>query len=159
MELNQKPDSKLTYFWQFIFFLLVEEIWNYLMHASFHLVPWLYRFHKIHHEYTIPVGFIGQYTHPIEYVLSNSLSTALGYKILTIFCPVHIFSIIIWLTFRVIETCDSHAGYNWPWIQSGLILGNSGDNYHFFHHKFNVGNYAGIMYFMDSIFHTNTKFW
>lgn len=69
------------------------------------------------------------------------------------------FSLIIWMTFRVFETNDSHAGYNWPWIQSALIPGNSGDNYHYFHHRINVGNYAGIMYFMDSLFGSNDEFW
>jgi sterol desaturase/sphingolipid hydroxylase (fatty acid hydroxylase superfamily) len=138
--------------------LIVEEIWNYIMHSLLHQKK-LYWIHKPHHEYIIPISISGQYIHPIEYITSSALSTALGYKILSRWYPIHIFSIIIWITFRVFETNDSHAGYNWPWIQSALIPGNSGDSYHYFHHRVNVGNYAGIMYFMDSLFGSNNEFW
>jgi len=71
------------------------------MHALLHQ-PAFYWIHKPHHEYNIPVSIAGQHIHPIEYILSSSISTGLGYKILTAFTPVHIFSLIIWMIFRVI---------------------------------------------------------
>ena len=48
MQMEDLPESKLTYFWQFVFFLIVEEIWNYLMHALLHQ-PSFYWIHKPHH--------------------------------------------------------------------------------------------------------------
>lgn len=33
------------------------------------------------------------------------------------------------------------------------------ENYHYFHHRVNLGNYSGILYFMDSLFGTNAEYW
>lgn len=48
MQMEDLPESNFTYFWQFVFFLIVEEIWNYLMHALLHQ-PGFYWIHKPHH--------------------------------------------------------------------------------------------------------------
>lgn len=128
------------------------------MHALIHQKKF-YWIHKMHHEYNISVSIAGLYVHPIQYIISSTLSTTLGYKIISQFYPVHIFSIMIWLMFRLMEINDSHCGYSWPWAQSSMIPFNTADNYHYFHHRTNVGNYSNILYFMDSICGTNKEYW
>ena len=158
MKMEELPTSKFTYVWQFCFFLILNEIWSFLMHALIHQ-PKLYWMHKMHHEYAVPIAISGIYVHPVQYVLSSTISTCLGFKILLNFYPVHAFSIAIWLTFRMVEINESHCGYNWPWSQAALLPFSIPENYHFFHHRVNAGNYAGILYFLDSLFGTNAEYW
>ena len=72
--------------------------------------------------------------------------------------PVHIFSVIIWLTFRVIESSDGHCGYDWPWALSHWLPFSAGGNYHFFHHSRNSGNYGAILHIMDTLSGTNNEY-
>ncbi|KAJ8344609.1 hypothetical protein AAFF_G00222130, partial [Aldrovandia affinis] len=49
---------------------LLEEVIFYYSHRLFHH-PTLYKhIHKIHHEWTAPIGVISLYTHPVEHVVS-----------------------------------------------------------------------------------------
>ena len=89
--------------WQFIFFMLVEDLLFYWSHSMLHN-PKLYWIHKKHHEYNITVTIAATYAHPLEYLLGNAVPTGLGYHILAKFTPVHYVSIIAWLVFRLFET-------------------------------------------------------
>jgi sterol desaturase/sphingolipid hydroxylase (fatty acid hydroxylase superfamily) len=143
--------------WQFIVFLAVEEVTFYFAHRLIHL-PQFYWIHKDHHEYNVTIALAAQYAHPIEQILANSIPAGLGYKMLSKVYPVHMVAIIIWLSFRLFETCDGHSGYNWPWGQSQLLPFSAGGSYHYFHHKQNVGNYGAIMTIFDTIFDTNKDY-
>jgi sterol desaturase/sphingolipid hydroxylase (fatty acid hydroxylase superfamily) len=99
-----------------------------------------------------------QYAHPIEQLFANSVPAGLAYKFLSNVYPVHIFTILIWLTFRLFETCDGHSGYEWPWAQSSLLPFSAGGSYHYFHHKQNVGNYGAILNVLDTAFGTNIEY-
>jgi hypothetical protein len=56
-----------------------------------------------------------QSPHPLEAVFGNAIPAFLGYKILSNLTHVHAISIWIFFTFRIIEGCDSHCGYEWSW--------------------------------------------
>lgn len=154
---SEQIPSLWTNLWQFAFFLMVEEVTFYFAHLLLHN-PKYYWIHKKHHEYNITVTLAAEYAHPIEHLLANTICTGLGFKLLSGYANVHIFTVIIWMTFRVLETCDGHSGYDWSWAQSGLFPFSGGGRYHYFHHKQNSGNYAGILSFMDTLFDTNKEF-
>lgn len=59
----------------------------------------------------------------------------------------------------MVEINDSHCGYIFPWFQSAIIPFTIPDNYHYYHHRVNQGNYAGILYFLDSLCGTNSDYW
>ena len=63
--------------------------------------PKLYWIHKKHHEYHVTITLAAQYAHPIEQLLANTVPVGLAYKLLARVYPVHIFTVIIWLTFRI----------------------------------------------------------
>ena len=146
------PD-KFTIFWQFMFYLFMEELLFYIAHRSFH-IPKMYFLHKQHHEYNAPISLAFVYSHPLEQ-LTNVIATGLTYKIFADYYPVHIFTVIIWLNFRLIESLDGHSGYDWPWGISNWVPFSAGGRYHFFHHSNNVGNYGGIIHLFDTLLGTN----
>jgi len=148
--------SRLTIFWQFMFFLYMEELIFYTAHRLFHY-PKLYFLHKTHHEYNVSIALTFVYNHPVDQ-LSNVIATGLAYKLLSEVYPVHIFTVIIWLNFRLIETMDGHCGYDWPWAIANWVPFSAGGRYHFFHHSNNVGNYGGIVHIFDTLLGTNQAY-
>lgn len=127
-----------------------------MAHSSIHN-PKIYWIHKTHHEFNTTIALASNYSHPIEFILV-SIPTLLGYKLVHPFYPVHIFTLIIWLTYRIAETCDAHSGYEWPWAQAALFPMSGGSEYHNFHHSKNAGNYCGFFKFWDCVYNTNKDF-
>jgi sterol desaturase/sphingolipid hydroxylase (fatty acid hydroxylase superfamily) len=154
--MEEIPDTK-TIVWQFIFFLLMEDLFFYIGHSTLHR-PQFYWIHKKHHEYANTVSIAAEYAHPIEHVFGNSLPTFIGYKVLSHIYPVHSITIWVFLTFRILETCDGHSGYEWSWAQSELLPFSAGSSYHNFHHSHNSGNYGSIFKIWDSLFGTNSDY-
>lgn len=140
--------------WQTIFCIIVHEIAFYFVHRLLH-TPRFYWIHKVHHEYNVPISLAVQHAHPIEQIFANLIPTGLGYTILSGIYPIHMITIIVYLTLRTIESLETHSGYEWPWSQPQLLLFSAGSNYHYFHHKQNIGNYGGILHIVDTIFNTN----
>ena len=152
---NEPPST--TMLWQIAFFFIANEVGFYFAHRLIHH-PSLYWIHKKHHSYNSTIALAAQYCHPIEMVLANNLPTGIGIKILSFFYPVHIYTIIIWFTFRVVETNDGHCGYDWPWAQAELLPLSAGGNYHAFHHSRNSGNYGAMIHFIDTLLGTNEDY-
>ena len=59
-------------------FIIVEEFGFYYSHILLHSKLLYKSLHKIHHEWTAPVGLAALYAHPLEHILSNLLPIALG---------------------------------------------------------------------------------
>jgi sterol desaturase/sphingolipid hydroxylase (fatty acid hydroxylase superfamily) len=87
-----------------------------------------------------------------------AVPAVLGFKILSLFISVHIFSLLIWLTFRAVDSCDSHCGYEWSWSQSSVLPLATGYEYHNFHHSKNVGNFGSFFKLWDCLLGTNLHF-
>lgn len=151
--MDDVPDLK-TILWQFTLFLVVEDFLFYWFHRLFHH-PKLYWIHKHHHEYRNTIAFAAQTAHPLEGITGSSIPLFLGFKVLSHFTGVHVITIWVFFTFRIIEGFDSHSGYEWGWGQAELIPFNSGSAYHSFHHSHNVGNFSSFFKFWDSLCGTN----
>lgn len=124
----------------------VEEIGFYYGHRLMH-VPWLYkRFHKQHHEWTAPCGWVAIYADPLEHVMSNLLPVMTGPWL----CGSHVILYWFWLWLAVFVTIQVHSGYHFPFLPS--------PEFHDFHHlKFNV-NY-GVLGFLDWFHCTDGMFY
>ena len=128
----------------------------YTAHRTLHN-PNLYKFHKKHHEYNVPIALAYIYSGVIEHI-ANTVATGVTYTLLSRVYPVHIFTIIIWLVYRVTESMDGHCGYDWPWAVSNWVPFAAGGDYHFYHHSHNIGNYGGIVHIFDTLLGTNGPF-
>ena len=108
-------------------FVLVEEVGFFYTHLALHN-PTLYRrVHKIHHEWSAPLGLTSLYAHPLEHALSNLLPVALGPLLL----GSHLVTAWAWYALSLTSTVNAHSGYHLPLLPS--------PEFHDYHHlKFRV---------------------
>ena len=156
MDPAQEPPVT-TMLWQFVVMFVAQEVGFYLVHRTVHH-PSLYWIHKKHHNYYSTITLAAQYCHPLEQMMANVVPTGIGYTLLSKVYPVHIYAVIIWLTFRMFETYDGHCGYDWPWSQAGILPFSAGGTYHSFHHSKNSGNYSAMLHILDTVLTTNDDF-
>ena len=71
----------------------------------------------------------------------------------------HFVTLMVWGSLRVIETHDSHSGYEFPWSVFRIIPFGTDSTYHSYHHSENIGNYSSFMTIWDTLFDTNKDFY
>ena len=72
--------------------------------------------------------------------------------------PVHFATMFIFFTFRLIETCEGHCGYEWSWSTTSFLPFKLDSDYHNFHHAYNIGNYGSMFGFWDNMMGTNKAY-
>lgn len=105
----------------------------------------------MHHEYKQPHSWAVEYSHPVEYVLANSIGIFLG----AILLSSHIHTFYIWIAIRTAEGVDGHSGYDFWFSPFRYFPFRPGANVHDYHHSHNVGNYGSFFVFWDTICGTN----
>ncbi|XP_051536604.1 fatty acid hydroxylase domain-containing protein 2 [Myxocyprinus asiaticus] len=124
---------------------LMEEILFYYTHRLVHHPSLYKKIHKIHHEWTAPIGVVSLYAHPVEHVLSNMLPALIGPVLL----GSHLATTSLWFTIALLVTTISHCGYHLPLLPS--------PEFHDFHHlKFN--QCYGVLGVLDRLHGTDDKF-
>ncbi|KAI9218734.1 hypothetical protein BC828DRAFT_387801 [Blastocladiella britannica] len=122
--------------------LAIEEVLFYSAHRLFHY-GWFYKsFHKLHHEFTAPIGLAATYAHPLEHTLANLTPLMMGPALFAM----HPFSVVIWLTMAVTNTVHTHSGYElfgWPTARK-----------HDYHHYAFIYQF-GVSGFVDKFFGTD----
>lgn len=113
-----------------VFSFFVEDFYFYWVHRLLHWGVWYKYIHKIHHEYAAPIGMAAEYAHPLETLLLG-FGTMLG-PFLTFD---HIFTIYVFLFFRLYQTIEHHCAYEYPWSPSKWLPLWSGAQFHDYHHE------------------------
>jgi len=130
---------------EFAVFLLVEEVAFFYSHRLAHHRRFYKYVHKVHHEWTAPVGLTALYAHPLEHVVSNMLPVSLG----PLVCGSHLATAWLWTTIAIATTINSHGGYHFPFFPSPEA--------HDFHHlKFN--QCFGVLGILDYLHGTDSMF-
>ena len=112
--------------------------------------------HKQHHQYAVTISLAAEYAHPIEFVFGNLIPTIFGAFLLD--DKAHIVTYMTYLVVALMGTTDQHCGYEFPWSPFCLLPTASYSDYHNFHHYQNVGNYAGVFTFWDTLCGTNRAY-
>ncbi|XP_057497975.1 methylsterol monooxygenase 1-1-like [Actinidia eriantha] len=140
-------------FWQLLVYVLVEDYTNYWLHRSLHC-KWGYdKIHRVHHEYTAPIGFAAPYAHWAE-VLILGFASFLGPMIV----PGHMITFWLWMIMRQMEAIETHSGYDFPWSPSKFIPFYGGSEYHDYHHFVggrSQSNFASVFTYCDYIYGTD----
>ncbi len=142
---------------QFAIMIFFEDLFFFIFHCLLHQ-PILYRFHKLHHEYKTTINLAGFHFDLVEVFLTQTVAAFLVLKIGSLYAPIHISFIVIFLALRTNDTNSSHCGYNFSWIPMQVLPFCTYDDFHDFHHSHNVGNYASHFRLWDTVFNTNESF-
>jgi len=80
----QSAVSAQPYFVQIVEVIVLSDIGFYFTHRAFHAVPWLWRFHAIHHSIEELDWLAGARVHPVDQILTKGISLlpvfALGFS-------------------------------------------------------------------------------
>ncbi|TPX61579.1 hypothetical protein SpCBS45565_g07215 [Spizellomyces sp. 'palustris'] len=126
--------------------LIVEEILFYYSHRLLHARPIYKYIHKLHHQFTAPVGMSAEYAHPIEHVLSNIVPVVVG----PILMGSHLVTMWLWLSMALFTTVTVHAGYDSP-LHRGIA------RFHDMHHE-KFTSCFGVMGALDLLHGTDHAF-
>ncbi|XP_019170427.1 PREDICTED: methylsterol monooxygenase 1-1-like isoform X5 [Ipomoea nil] len=138
---------------QLMVYFFVEDYTNYWIHRFLHC-KWGYeKIHKVHHEYTAPIGFAAPYAHWAE-ILILGIPSFLGPAMV----PCHIITFWLWIGLRQIEAIETHSGYDLPWTPTKYIPFYGGPDYHDYHHYvggLSQSNFASVFTYCDYIYGTD----
>ncbi|XP_075522877.1 methylsterol monooxygenase 1-1-like [Primulina tabacum] len=138
---------------QLVVYFIVEDYANYWVHRLLHS-KWGYdKIHKVHHEYTAPIGFAAPYAHWAE-ILILGIPSFLGPAMV----PGHIITFWLWIALRQIEAIETHSGYDFPWTPTKYIPFYGGADYHDYHHYVggqSQSNFASVFTYCDYIYGTD----
>ncbi|OMH79866.1 Methylsterol monooxygenase [Zancudomyces culisetae] len=146
---------------QTFIFMLSDDFWHYWIHRLMHMGFLYQRIHKVHHEYTVPFGLIGDYSHPIESIILalTAITGPVMYSWLATytgsFKGAHVIAIFSWIAVKTLESLEVHTGYDFPWSLNNWIPIWAGADHHDYHHMEFLNNFASIFRHMDYIFGTD----
>ncbi|KAL8138716.1 hypothetical protein V2J09_004717 [Rumex salicifolius] len=141
---------------QLAVYFMVEDYTNYWIHRLLHC-KWGYeKIHKVHHEYTAPIGFAAPYAHWAE-ILILGIPSFLGPAM----APGHMITFWLWIALRQIEAIETHSGYDLPWTPTKYIPFYGGAEHHDYHHYvggLSQSNFASVFTYCDYIYGTDKGF-
>ncbi|VEU44141.1 unnamed protein product [Pseudo-nitzschia multistriata] len=118
---------------------LIHEFGFYATHRLMHAIPFLHRYHKVHHEYKTNTVLAAQHNHPVDYVLSIAGPALLS---LTLVPASHSVTQFQWILWALCANMDDHLGYAFPWSPVRWFPFASATEEHEFHHSHNKGCYS-----------------
>lgn len=142
---------------QVIFMTMCEDFMFYHTHRLLHH-PKLYPLiHKEHHKFFDTIVIASMNALPLEFLFANALPTTLGAILLN--GRAHVLSQIAFSWIRLIETAESHGGYEFPWAVTRFVPLSITTKMHHYHHSHNVGCFATFFTIWDSIYGTHTDYY
>jgi lathosterol oxidase len=136
-----------------VLMIILHDTYFYWAHRFMHLKKIYPHVHLIHHHSINPTPFAAYSFHPYEGFLQVII---LPIFVLTI--PTHVYAVLIWLTFSIIENVAGHLGYELfkPGFTKHKLKGLSNTvTHHNMHHSHFNYNYGLYFNFWDQLMNTN----
>ena len=127
---------------------VLHEFGFYMTHKWMHSNPFLYRYHKIHHEYKMNVCIAAQHNHPVDSLLSIVTPAILS----TAIVKPHSFTTFQWGLWVLYANLDDHVGYAFPWSAVRWFPTAALTDEHEFHHSKNLGCYGSKLNIFNLLF-------
>ncbi len=146
----QGPIGRLPWLVQFLFAIVVADLAQYALHRALHVVPFLWRFHAIHHSSLSLDWIAGSRSHVVDDVIVRG-----GILIPMMF----LFSneiIVAYLVFVTLHATWTHANFgpSFTWLEPYVVV----PRYHHWHHTSKTEgidkNFAIHFPFIDKLFGT-----
>jgi lathosterol oxidase len=134
---------------QFVEVLLVADLSQYTVHRLFHTVPWLWRFHEIHHSSRTMDWLAGSRLHLLDIVVTRGLSFVPLYVLG--FAQAPVFAYVLFVSFQAVLI---HANVRWRFGPLRWVLATP--QYHHWHHAVEPVdvNFAVHLPVIDAVFGT-----
>jgi sterol desaturase/sphingolipid hydroxylase (fatty acid hydroxylase superfamily) len=126
----------------------------YFAHRLQHATPWMYKWHKIHHEAVRPTASHGVWGDDKDGILGVLLPVLAP----AFFFRMHFWTFICWVQIHAAHTYFDHSGYDLPYSPFQLIPFGSRSRAHYFHHSHNMGNYGVYFPIWDWMFGTDKAY-
>ncbi|WP_293894179.1 sterol desaturase family protein [Flavobacterium sp.] len=136
------------FFLSILMMVLIHDAYFYWSHKLMHQLPFLFRFHKIHHFSHNPNPWSAFSFHPVEAIISLGIMPIILFTL-----PVHPYALIVFSTVVVVYNVYIHLGYNIKFLFMGSALRNTAQN-HDLHHRVSKYNYGLYFSFWDRIMKT-----
>ena len=128
--------------------LLIYDAWYFWIHYLEHQIPFLWKYHKMHHIYTAPNVIVALIAHPFETLISHT-----PVWILFTFVPhLNIGLMVLWIVVIILPQVIDHCGYQN--MDKWLFWKTTTVKYHDIHHSRFVYDYAILFQFWDRIMGT-----
>lgn len=127
-----------TVAWQFLACMQVDDFLFYWSHRLLHHRLIYKHIHKKHHDFRHSIAIGVEHAHPIEDLVSNTLSTIAGPLLLRS----HVTVLFLYTGAKLWQSIDAHSGYDLPFPLSpwSAIKYMDCAPAHDFHHSHNHGN-------------------
>lgn len=136
--------------WRLGLAMLGAEFASYGVHRAMHEVPWLRRFHAVHHE-PVELDWLKAWRqHPLDVAL-HALAVGLPGALLG--APLSSLAALVLL--RRLYTSLLHANVNlrFGWLEHVVAT----PHFHHMHHHHGAANFAGLFPWIDRLFGTHTR--
>lgn len=158
---NLKFPNVQNFFVYLILLELIGDLFLYIGHRIQHEIPFLWNFHKFHHQIDTPSPISTLFIDPIDATLQGALPMMAAFAILKPH-PIIFYAYII---IRIAENVINHSGLDCFWINliSGKLLPlRARISHHDRHHKFsnygkNAKNFGENFVIWDYVFGTYAK--
>jgi len=113
---------------QFFLILLLSDLTQYWVHRLFHTVPFLWRFHSIHHSADVMDWLAGSRLHLVDAVVTRALT----------YVPIYILgfsetAMFVYVAWVVIQATFIHANVRWRFRSIRWLLATP--SFHHWHHS------------------------
>ncbi|PRP72987.1 hypothetical protein PROFUN_14650 [Planoprotostelium fungivorum] len=138
---------------------IFEDTYYYWFHRALHWGPLYAHIHKQHHEFSAPrFGSTAEYAHPLE-TLILGMGTIGGPLLIAVTTQdIHMFTVMCWMIFRMLQSLESHCGYELPYGFKTVIPFWSGADHHDYHHQAFTNCYATSFRWWDSLMGTDMRY-
>lgn len=135
---------------QFVEIVLVADFAEYVIHRAFHRVPWLWRFHAIHHSSQAMDWLAASRIHLVDAVITRALAFVPLYVLG--FSPGPVYAYLVFVSFHAIFL---HANVRFRFGPLASIIGTP--RFHHWHHAVHPAdkNFAIHLPIIDRIFGTH----
>jgi lathosterol oxidase len=141
----------LPFLVQFVAILFVADLTQYWVHRAFHRVPWLWRFHKIHHSAETMDWLAGSRLHLVDIAVTRGLSYVPVYVLG--FAEAPLFAYVVFVS---IQATFIHANLRFELRPLRGLLATP--QFHHWHHAADADaldvNFAVHLQVLDRIFGT-----
>lgn len=137
---------------QFIEAIVLADLAGYAAHRTFHAVPWLWRFHAVHHSSPALDWLAGSRLHLVDVIVTRGLA----------FLPLHLLGFaqgplqayLVWVSFQAVWI-HANLRFGHPWLERWIVT----PRFHHWHHAADPDaidkNFAVHVPWIDRLFGTH----